>query len=111
MFKGPSDLAVDMGHIGQAGAPEMKEAVLSAMRKIVASGKAAGLLTSDQELQFKSRDIGARFIASDLDVSLFARNMRAAARSSKDHLAIESQQRFTMSYSSPVWMYRVKICV
>lgn len=79
VFIGPSDLAADMGFIGQAGAPQVKAAVLDAVTRIVASGKAAGILTLDKELQAQCRDIGATFIATEIDVTLFARNMRAAA--------------------------------
>lgn len=79
VFIGPSDLAADMGYIGQAGRAEVKAAVLDAIRRIVASGKAAGLLTMDTDLQIQSRDLGATFIATDIDVTLFARAMRQAA--------------------------------
>ena len=80
VFIGPSDLAADMGFIGQAGAAEVKAAVLDAMIRIVASGKAAGILTLDTNLQMQCRDIGATFIATEIDVTLFARNMRGAAK-------------------------------
>lgn len=86
VFIGPSDLAADMGFIGQAGAHEVKAAVLGAVRKIVASGKAAGILTLDTELQQQCRDIGATFIATEIDVTLFAKNMRHAAASASDRL-------------------------
>ena len=86
VFIGPSDLAADMGFIGQAGASEVKTAVLDAMRKIVASGKAAGILTLDTELQQQCRDIGATFIATEIDVTLFAKNMRNAASGANDRL-------------------------
>lgn len=83
VFIGPSDLAADMGYIGQAGAAEVKRTVLAAMEKIVASGKAAGILTLDTAFQQECREIGASFIATDIDVSLFARNMRAAASAAR----------------------------
>ncbi len=86
VFIGPSDLAADMGFIGQAGAPEVKAAVLSATRKIVAAGKAAGILTMDADLQQQCRDIGASFIATEIDVTLFARNMRSAAQQASERL-------------------------
>lgn len=86
VFIGPSDLAADMGFIGQAGAPEVQQAVLGAITKIVASGKAAGILTLDLELQRKCRGIGATFIATEIDVTLFARNMRNAAAQAAKHL-------------------------
>ena len=86
VFLGPSDLAADMGHIGQAGASEVKEAVLDCMRKIVASGKAGGILTLNPAMQSACRDIGATFIATDIDVTLFARNIRSAAEHAKAHM-------------------------
>ena len=86
VFIGPSDLAADMGFIGQAGAPEVKKAVIDAIGKIVASGKAAGILTLDTELQQQCRDLGATFIATEIDVSLFARHMRSASASAKERL-------------------------
>lgn len=86
VFIGPSDLAADLGFIGKPGAPEVKSAVIDAITKIVAAGKAAGILTLDTEFQQQCRDLGATFIATDLDVSLFARNMREAAASAKSRL-------------------------
>lgn len=86
VFIGPSDLAADLGFIGKPGAPEVKSVVVDAITKIVAAGKAAGILTLDTEFQQQCRDLGATFIATDLDVSLFARNMREAAASAKSRL-------------------------
>ena len=86
VFIGPSDLAADMGFIGQAGAAEVKAAVLAAITKIVASGKAAGILTLDTDLQRQCGDIGATFIATEIDATLFARNMRGAAANASDRL-------------------------
>ena len=86
VFIGPSDLAADMGYIGQAGAPEVLKVVVDAIAKIVASGKAAGILTPNAELQKQCRALGATFIATEIDVSLFARYMRSAAASAKERL-------------------------
>ncbi|MGH1465942.1 MAG: aldolase/citrate lyase family protein [Cognatishimia sp.] len=86
VFLGPSDLAADLGYIGQASAPEVKQAVLDAMNKIVSSGKAGGILTMDAELQRDCRDIGATFIATEIDVTLFAKAMRASAQTARSHL-------------------------
>ena len=76
---GPSDLAADMGFIGEPGRVEVKTTVLEATKRIVNGGKAAGILTLDQELQAQCRDLGATFIATEIDVKLFAQNMRASA--------------------------------
>lgn len=86
VFIGPSDLAADMGYLGQAGAPEVKAAVRSAIERIAKSGKAAGILTLDPELQKECSALGARFIATEIDVTLFASNMRKAAATAKERL-------------------------
>lgn len=83
VFVGPSDLAADMGHIGNAGHPEVKAAVLEALQRIVQSGKAAGILTMDPGMQRASLDLGATFVATDIDVTLFAKAARARAHEGK----------------------------
>ena len=87
VFVGPSDLAADMGFIGKPGEPEVKQAVLDTIRRIVAAGKAAGILTLDAELQTECARLGASFIATDIDVTLFAKSIRAAATRAREHLS------------------------
>lgn len=87
VFIGPADLAADMGFLGQADAPEVKKAVKDAIKRIVQAGKAAGILTLDKELQAQCRDLGATFIATDIDVTLFAKGMRQAARDAAARLS------------------------
>ncbi|NIZ12557.1 aldolase/citrate lyase family protein [Phaeobacter sp. HF9A] len=87
VFIGPSDLAADMGYLGQAEAPEVRRVILEAITRIVASGKAAGILTLDAELQQQCRALGASFIATEIDVTLFARGMRHAAQSARDRFS------------------------
>lgn len=86
VFIGPSDLAADMGFIGKAGQAEVKEAVIDAITRIVAAGKAAGILTLDEDLQQQCCALGATFIATEIDVTLFARNMRMAAKDASERL-------------------------
>lgn len=93
VFIGPSDLAADMGYLGQAGAPAVKDAILGAIKRIVASGKAAGILTLDTALQVQCRDLGATFIATEIDVTLFARNMRDAAANATTRLKGDPQAK------------------
>ncbi|WP_037312399.1 aldolase/citrate lyase family protein [Ruegeria halocynthiae] len=80
VFIGPSDLAADMGHIGNAGHPDVVAAVQDAMRRIVAAGKSAGILTLDPAMQRACLDLGATFVATGIDVTLFAGAMRNAAK-------------------------------
>lgn len=87
VFIGPSDLAADLGYIGKAGTAPVKEVVLDAMRRIVKGGKAAGILTTDAELQRQCRDVGARFIATEIDVTLYAKAIREAAIKGAENLS------------------------
>lgn len=107
VFIGPSDLAADMGYIGQAGAPEVKSPVLDAISRIVASGKAAGILTLDPDLQDKCQKIGATFIATDIDVTLFARNMRASAQSALKMLPDHVAFGFASTYSASGYLQQL----
>lgn len=83
VFIGPSDLAADMGHIGQASHPEVKATVLYAIERIVAAGKIAGILTTDPDMQRKCYELGATFIATEIDVTLFANAMHARAKEAR----------------------------
>jgi 4-hydroxy-2-oxoheptanedioate aldolase len=87
VFLGPSDLAADMGFIGEPGQEQVRSAVLGAVERIVSAGKAAGVLTLDESLQRDCHDLGARFIATNIDVTLFARAMRGSAETSRSWLS------------------------
>lgn len=50
------------------------------MRKIVVSGKAGGILTLNTATQKACLNIGATFVATQIDVTLFAAAMLEAAR-------------------------------
>jgi 4-hydroxy-2-oxoheptanedioate aldolase len=79
VFIGPADLAASMGHRGHPGHPEVKAAIDDAIRTIVASGKAAGTLTSDSAAARHYLEIGATFVAVGVDVSLLAQATRRLA--------------------------------
>jgi len=86
VFIGPSDLAADMGYIGQGKNQEVINTVLECTARIVKAGRAAGILTLDKELQTACADLGASFIATDIDVTMFADAMRQSAAGSANHL-------------------------
>ncbi len=86
VFIGPADLAADLGFIGQTSHPEVIAIILNTINRIVKSGKAAGILTMDKNLQQQCCDMGATFIATEIDVTLFAENMRAAAADAQKRL-------------------------
>lgn len=76
VFIGPADLAASMGHRGNPGHPEVQAAIEGAMKTIVASGKAAGTLTSDPALAQRYLDLGCTFVAVGVDVLMFANAAR-----------------------------------
>jgi len=79
VFIGPADLAASMGHRGRPGHPEVQAAIEAAMRTIVASGKAAGTLTSDPKLARRYLELGCSFVAVGVDVLLYAGAARRLA--------------------------------
>lgn len=79
VFIGPADLAASMGHRGKPGHPEVQAAIEQAMKTIVASGKAAGTLTSDPTLARRYLALGCTFVATGVDVLLFANAARKLA--------------------------------
>jgi 4-hydroxy-2-oxoheptanedioate aldolase len=79
VFIGPADLAASMGHRGNPGHPEVQATIDGAIRTISASGKAAGTLTGDVAAGRRYLELGARFVAVGIDVSLLARATRKLA--------------------------------
>jgi 4-hydroxy-2-oxoheptanedioate aldolase len=80
VFIGPADLAASMGHRGKPGHPEVQNAIETAMRTIIASGKAAGTLTSDPVLARRYLELGCTFVATGVDILMFANAARKLAR-------------------------------
>ncbi|WP_343593821.1 HpcH/HpaI aldolase/citrate lyase family protein [Paracidovorax wautersii] len=76
VFIGPADLAASMGHRGHPGHPQVQAAIEEAMRTIIASGKAAGTLTSDPALARRYLELGCTFVAVGVDVLMFANAAR-----------------------------------
>lgn len=83
VFIGPADLAADMGHLGNAGHPDVTAAIEDALTRITAAGKAAGILTLDPAMQMRCLDLGVTFLATGIDVTLLAGAMRKLADDSK----------------------------
>ncbi|HSV78105.1 MAG TPA: 4-hydroxy-2-oxoheptanedioate aldolase [Ramlibacter sp.] len=79
VFIGPADLAASMGHRGKPGHPEVQGAIEQAMQRIVVNGKAAGTLTSDTKLARRYLELGCTFVATGVDVLLYANAARKLA--------------------------------
>lgn len=70
IFIGPADLAASLGHLGQAGHAEVKAAISLALKRIVSSGKRAGIFASDPALVPEYCASGASFLALGADTSI-----------------------------------------
>lgn len=84
VFIGPADLSASMGYLGQTMHPDMQATILAALKRISASGKAAGILTTDEGMIQSSLDAGAQFVAVAMDIALLLNNAKAAATRWKD---------------------------
>jgi len=87
VFIGPSDLAADMGHLGQSGAPEVAEAIEHLITRTIAAGKAAGIFCLDPAQLGHYRDLGARFIAVGSDVAALRGALSETAATAQARLA------------------------
>jgi 4-hydroxy-2-oxoheptanedioate aldolase len=76
VFIGPADMAASLGHRGNPGHPEVLQAIEGAIKRIIASGKAAGILTSDNALAKRYLELGCTFVAVGIEASLLARVTR-----------------------------------
>lgn len=79
LFVGPADLAASLGHLGNPDHPDVRAAVLDAMRRIRSAGKAAGILTLSEEFVHQSLKAGASFVAVGIDSHLLAKQTSALA--------------------------------
>lgn len=84
VFIGPADLAASLGHLGNAGHPEVRAAIEDALARIAASAKAAGVFVTDAGLARHYRDCGACFIAVGGDTTLLRSAAVSLAASFRD---------------------------
>jgi 4-hydroxy-2-oxoheptanedioate aldolase len=73
IFIGPADLGASLGHNGNPGHPVVVGAVEDAIKRIVATGKPAGILTGDPVFAARCIELGTTFTAVGVDVGLLAR--------------------------------------
>jgi 4-hydroxy-2-oxoheptanedioate aldolase len=81
LFIGPADLAASMGHPGALDHPAVKAAIKDAIRRITATGKPAGILTSDAAFARACMGWGTRFTAVGMDIGLMLQAARGLAAS------------------------------
>ncbi|MGL4309192.1 MAG: aldolase/citrate lyase family protein [Paracoccaceae bacterium] len=79
VFIGPSDLAADMGHLGNTSVPELRIAVFDALTRIRKAGRIAGVLATTPDFIDGCKAAGANFVGVGIDVLLFAGALRDLA--------------------------------
>jgi 4-hydroxy-2-oxoheptanedioate aldolase len=79
LFIGPADLAASMGHPGNARHPQVVAAIEDAVRRIVAAGKPAGILSLDPAFARQCIGWGTTFTAVGMDIALLATAARDLA--------------------------------
>jgi 4-hydroxy-2-oxoheptanedioate aldolase len=98
VFIGPADLAASMGYRGKPGSAPVQAAIEQAMKTIVASGKAAGTLTSDPVLARRYLDLGCTFVAVGVDVLLYAKAARQLAADFMPHAGLSAMPEDKAAY-------------
>jgi len=79
LFIGPSDLAADLGHLGNSGHPEVKAVIEDAIARIRKAGKAPGILAPIEADARHWLARGATFVGVGSDVGVLARQTEALA--------------------------------
>lgn len=80
LLVGPSDLHASFGLVGETSDPNVIEVIDDAIRRIVATGKAAGVFAPIEELARRWMDLGARLVLVGSDVGILARGSDALVR-------------------------------
>ena len=81
VFIGPSDLSASLGHIGNAGHPEVVAAIKDALDRLKAIGVPAGILAVDPTFARQCIDWGFDFTAVGVDAVMLAKASSALRES------------------------------
>ncbi|MCO7520387.1 MULTISPECIES: 4-hydroxy-2-oxoheptanedioate aldolase [unclassified Pseudomonas] len=84
VFIGPADLSAAMGHRGNPGHPEVQAAIEQAIVRIGQAGKAAGILSADEQLARRYIQLGAAFVAVGVDTTVLMRGLQGLLATFKD---------------------------
>lgn len=79
VFVGPADLAADYGHLGDIMHPDVQALVAELLQRIAASGKAPGILTTQDDMTKACLANGAQFVAVGLDMIMLRQAAVAAS--------------------------------
>jgi len=79
VFIGPGDLSAALGHLGNAGHPDVRAAIADAFTRGRTIGKAVGILTADPEEANRYLDQGYTFVGVGSDVGILAKGAEKLA--------------------------------
>jgi 4-hydroxy-2-oxoheptanedioate aldolase len=79
VFVGPADLHASLGYLGERAHADVMPIIDDALRRIVKTGKAAGILSDSEANARRWLDLGALFVAVGSDVGILARGAEALA--------------------------------
>ena len=79
VFIGPADLATSLGHHGNPGHADVQAAIEDGIKRIVAAGKAPGILMADETKVRRYIELGALFVAVGSDVAILAGGSKTLA--------------------------------
>ena len=88
VFIGPADLSASMGHAGNPGHRDVQAAIADGIARITRAGKAAGILTPDENQARRYLELGATFVAVGLDTHLLASTASALAARFKNTASV-----------------------
>lgn len=95
IFIGPADLSASMGHVGNPVHPDVQATIQQAIETIRKHGKAAGILTPNEDLARRYLAEGCSFVAVGLDTSILVQATSALAkRFISDVVATASSQTY-----------------
>jgi len=95
---GPSDLAASMGYLGQPAHAEVQRVLQDGIAKVLAAGKAPGILITDPLLAQHYLDLGALFVAVGVDTTLLVNAASGLAARFKKDTAKSSDTPRTSGY-------------
>ncbi|MGB1091481.1 MAG: 4-hydroxy-2-oxoheptanedioate aldolase [Oceanobacter sp.] len=93
VFIGPSDLSASMGHIGNPAHPDVQAVIEESIAKIVAAGKAPGILIADKGLAKRYIELGAKFVGVGSDTALLMKATTDLAAEFKDSVEAIKQEK------------------
>ena len=73
VFIGPADLSASMGHLGNPAHPDVQDVIKQAAQKILAAGKAPGILATTAVDAKRYIDWGFLFVACGMDLKLLVK--------------------------------------